>query len=232
MSFTVAMIPARYGSKRIPRKNVKMLCGKPLIQYTIEHAIAARSIDMVVVSTDDPDVMKIAKEFSCYVILRPKVLAGDHVITLDVVKHCIGDLNVRSRFVDYFVLLQPTVPIREIEKIDEAMKILKDTGCDSVTSYVRVDFYHPNRMKRIQGDGEVISYCEREMENVARDKLPKAYHRDGSIYAMRADLPILKNTMFGKDARAVINDRDLAVDIDTPRDFFLAEWIIENTISK
>ena len=231
MSFTVALIPARWGSKRIPRKNVKMLCGKPLIQYTIEHAIAARSIDMIVVSTDDPAVKKIAATFCCYIIERPKALAEDHVITLDVIKHCIEDLNSRSRLMDYLVLLQPTVPIRGFGKIDEAVTTLKDTGCDSVVSYVQVDFYHPNRMKRIF-DGKVVSYCEKEMENVSRDKLPKAYHRDGSIYAMRADLPMLENTLFGDDVRAVINDRDLAVDIDTPRDFATAEWIIENIVSK
>ncbi len=231
MSFTIALIPARYGSKRIPRKNVKMLCGKPLIQYTIEHAIASRSIDMVVVSTDDPDVMVIAKEFSCYVIPRPKVLALDHVITLDVVKHCLGYLNARNRLVDYLVLLQPTVPIRDVNKIDEAVKILKETGCDSVVSLVRADFFHPNRAKRII-DEQVSPYSEKEVENVARDKLPKAYYKDGSIYAMRADLPLLENTMFGGNMRAVINDEKLAVDIDTERDFVVAEWLLENTIPK
>jgi len=165
MSLTVALIPARKGSKRLLRKNVRLLMGKPLIQYSIEHALAAVSIDKVVVSTDDEEVVNIAERFDCEIIVRPDDLATDAAPMIGVIKHCIETIRGKIENIDYLVLLQPSVPIRDINKIDEAVMMLKETGCDSVISHVRVDYFHPNRMKKIV-NARVLPYWEEGGENV------------------------------------------------------------------
>lgn len=227
MGATVALIPARKGSKRVPRKNVRILNGKPLIQYSIEHALAADAIDSVYVSTDDEDVFEIAKGFDCEIIERPVELASDTATTIDVIKHSIEMIRSKGIKIEYLVLLQPTVPIRDINKINEAIKVLKDTGCDSVVSHIPVDYFHPNRMKKIH-NGKVIPYCEEEIENVSRDYLPKAYYRDGSIYAMRSNLLKEQNTIFGNSVRAVVNNRDQFINIDDERDWLFAEILMKS----
>ena len=225
MSLTVALIPARKGSKRLLRKNVRLLMGKPLIQYSIEHALAAVSIDKVVVSTDDEEVVNIAERFDCEIIVRPDDLATDAAPMIGVIKHCIETIRGKIENIDYLVLLQPSVPIRDINKIDEAVMMLKETGCDSVISHVRVDYFHPNRMKKIV-NARVLPYCEDEVENVSREGLPEAYYRDGSIYAMRAELPMKSDTIFGTDVRAVLNNRDWFINIDEERDWLMAEVLM------
>jgi len=225
MSLTVAIVPARKGSKRVPRKNVRLLMGKPLIQYSIEHALAAVSINKVVVSTDDEEVVGIAEKFDCEIIVRPDDLATDAAPMIGVIKHCIETMSKKVGNVDYLALLQPSVPIRDIDKIDDAIMMLKETGCDSVISHIRVDYFHPNRMKKIV-NARVLPYGEDEVENVSREVLPEAYYRDGSIYAMKAELPMKSNTFFGTDVRAVLNNRDWFINIDEERDWIMAEVLM------
>ena len=225
MSLTVAIVPARKGSKRVPRKNVRLLMGKPLIQYSIEHALASVLIDKVVVSTDDEEVVAIAEKFDCEIIVRPDSLATDAAQMIGVIKHCIETMSKKVGNIDYLALLQPSVPIRDIDKIDDAIMMLKETGCDSVISHVRVDYFHPNRMKKIV-NARVLPYGEDEVENVSREVLPEAYYRDGSIYAMKAELPMKSNTFFGTDVRAVLNNRDWFINIDEERDWIMAEVLM------
>lgn len=231
MSYTIALIPARKGSKRVPGKNIRLLQGKPLVQYSIEHALQAHWIDDIYVSTDDEAVAAIAGKFKCRVIDRPESLATDHASTLDVIKHCIDVLKKDGKRPDYIVLLQPTVPIRDARKIDEAIELLKKTGCDSVISHIRVDYFHPNRMKKIVEE-KIVPYSEEEIENVSRDRLPAAYYRDGSIYAMKSSLPEMENTVFGKDIRPVINERSSFCNIDDERDWQLAEILMQSSMEK
>lgn len=225
MAKVIALIPARKGSKRVPGKNTRLLNGKPLVEYSIRHAMAAKSVSEVVVSTDDDDVKKIASSFGCRIITRPAELADDAATTVSIIRHSLDVLRAEASVPDYVVLLQPTVPIRASGSIDEAVALLTSTGCDSVISHVRVDYFHPNRMKRIE-DGRVRPYSEPEIEGVGRDKLPPAYYRDGSIYAMRAGLPLEKNTLFGDDVRAIVHDRKFMINIDDERDWQLAEILI------
>ena len=229
MGITIGLIPARGGSKRVPGKNKRLLNGKPLIQYSIEHSIRSKNIDITVVNTDSEEIAEIARGFDCRVQIRPENLAGDKSPTVDVVKYTVSELLKEDIIVDYIVLLQPTVPIRNIEKIDEAVDLLKNGGCDSVISYILVDYFHPNRMKKIV-DRKVFPYCEDEIQNISRDELPKAYYRDGSIYAVRSMLPLECNTLIGTnetDNRAVINDRDYFINIDTENDWLFAEILIK-----
>lgn len=211
----------------MPRKNLKLLAGKPLICHSIEHALAAKEVNRVVVSTDDQEIERVAKQAGAEVLRRPAELANDTAKTIDVIRHCLKSIPEQA---DYLVLLQPTVPFRDPSKIDQAVRLIKDAGCDSVVSMIRVDYFHPNRMKRIAA-GRLIPYCEKEIENVPRDFLPPAYYRDGSIYAMRAALPFSGDSILGEDSRAVINDSSFFVNIDNERDWLIAEILAKGRIS-
>jgi len=225
MAKTVAIIPARGGSKRIPKKNTRLLEGKPLIYYSIQHALDSDAIDTVIVSTDDAEIAKIAEGMHCRVMMRPASLATDTARTIDVLKHCVIALQDEGAAFDYVVLLQPTVPIRAIDDVNKAIEILKTTGCDSVVSHIPVDYFHPNRMKKIV-DGRIVAYGEEEIPHVSRDTLPKAYYRDGSIYAMKTSLLLEKETLFGDDVRPLMCGREFFVNIDEERDWCVAELLM------
>ena len=222
---TLALIPARAGSKRVPGKNVRLLCGKPLIQYSIEHAQATPGVDRVAVTTDDPKAAEIARSLGCDVIDRPAHLASDKATTTDAVKHALEVYRAKDEFPQFVLLLQPTVPIREMGTLVEALKILETTGCDSVTSHILVDFHHPNRLKVIR-DGRLFPYADSELEKVPRNELPPVYCRDGSIYAFRAALPFEQDSLMGRDQRAVISNDDYFVNIDNSKDWLLAEALV------
>jgi N-acylneuraminate cytidylyltransferase len=219
---TLALIPARAGSKRVPGKNIRLLRGKPLIQYSIEHALATPGVDRVAVTTDDPKAAEIARGLGCDVINRPAHLASDKATTTDAVKHALEVYRARGEFPQFVLLLQPTIPIREMSTLVEALKILEETGCDSVTSHILVDFHHPNRLKVIR-DGRLFPYADSELEKVQRSELPPVYVRDGSIYAFRAALPFEQDSLMGRDQRAVISNDNYFVNIDNSKDWLLAE---------
>ena len=222
---TLALIPARAGSKRVPGKNIRILGGKPLIQYSIEHAQALPGVDRVAVTTDDPQAAAIARSLGCDVIDRPAHLASDKATTTDAVKHALEQYRAKGDFPQYVLLLQPTIPIREKNTLEEALKIMEETGCDSVTSHILVDFHHPNRLKVIR-DGRLHPYADSELEKVQRSELPPVYVRDGSIYAFRSELPFEQDSLMGKDQRAVISNDDYFVNIDNSKDWLLAEALV------
>jgi CMP-N,N'-diacetyllegionaminic acid synthase len=224
---TLALIPARAGSKRVPGKNIRPLCGKPLIQYSIEHAKATAGVDRIAVTTDDPKAAEIARSLGCDVIDRPPHLASDKASTTDAVKHALEVYRAKNEFPQFVLLLQPTVPIRELATLVESLRILENTGCDSVTSHVLVDFQHPNRLKVIR-DGRLSPYADSELEKVPRNELPPVYCRDGSIYAFRAALPFEQDSLMGRDQRAVVSNDDYFVNIDNNKDWLLAEALVSN----
>lgn len=226
MTYNIGIIVARKGSKRLPNKNIKKLRGKPLVQYSIEHALSSKLIDEVVVTSDDDRVLKIGKKFNCTLIKRPANLSGDNATTISVLLHTLEFLYAtRKKRIFSVTLLQPTVPIRDPRKIDEAINILIQSKCDSVISHIPVDYFHPNRMKKIIR-GKVKAYCEEEIENVSRDRLPSAYYRDGSIYCTRARIILNQKSIFGKKVKAVINDRNQFVNIDNEDDWWRAEYLL------
>jgi len=221
----LALIPARGGSKRIIGKNHKKLHGKPLIQYSIEHALKARKISDVVVSTDDAECKKIAGGLGVEILHRAEVLSRDTSTTLSVVQDAISQLESVGRSYRAVVLLQPTVPIRRDGSIDEAINLLFENDFDSVISHIKVDYFHPNKMKVIQ-DGLVLPYSEVELENTATSTLDSVYFRDGSIYATKTETISLKNSLFGDKVGALVNDNQYFVNIDSQRDWLVAEALL------
>ncbi|MGR3175987.1 MAG: acylneuraminate cytidylyltransferase family protein [Candidatus Scalindua sp.] len=172
MSKIVAIIPARGGSKGIPRKNIRLFCGKPLLQYSIEAARAARLVDEVYVSTEDKEIAEIARSLDAEIIDRPEELAGDNISTFAVLKHAAESID----FPDVLVTLQPTSPLRTARHIDEAISLLDD-DVETVVGVCAAHYY----CWRIE-DG----YGKPDFDTrLPRQKMPKQYIENGSVYVTR-----------------------------------------------
>ena len=224
--FIVAVVPARGGSKRIPQKNITELVGKPLIAYSIEAAKKSKYINRVLVSTDDPEIARTAKTFGADVpFLRPKELSQDDTPSLPVIQHAIRYLeNAENLRVDIVVLLQPTSPIRSETSIDETIKKLIETKADSVVT-VYQNKHHP--FWSFTANGDKLSPYSKEGMNLRYQDLPVLYSLNGSIYALRRDVLLEKNSIFGSDTRSVVMPQQESIDIDDYYDLFVAEMQIK-----
>lgn len=231
-SKVLGVIPARGGSKGIPKKNIVDLAGKPLINYTIEAAQKASLLTHLVVSTDDTSIADVARAAGAPVpFMRPAELSTDTAMSLPVVLHALEAMERECACVfDAVMLLQPTAPFRTAEDIDECLRILFDSGADSVVSVVDVDGYHPLRMKRIVA-GRLINYIDQGYEDMRpRQQLPKAYIRNGSVYAVQRDVLLDQNTLVGKDARPYVMPSERSVNIDNMLDLALARLYLSNNL--
>lgn len=225
----LGIIPARGGSKSVPKKNTRLLLGKPLIAYTIEVALKSKLVDRVIVSSDDEDTVEIAKKYGAEVpFIRPRELALDTTPMVLVLQHAVGFLEERENInLDYVLLLQPTAPLRLVEDIDNALKKLMETGADSVISVSQVDNVHPILMKRIEND-LILPYCIEEKEGTRRqDYSPPAYMRNGAIYAVKRDILMNNDSVWGKISRPYIMPPERSVCIDSELDFKLVEILLE-----
>ncbi len=157
----LGVIPARGGSKSVPRKNIALVHGKPLIAYTIEAAQHSRLLTHFLVSSDDPEIIAVARKYGAPVpFVRPAELATDIAPTLPVVQHAVGEMErMHGITYDFVVLLQPTTPLRLPEDIDAALEKLVATGANSVISVCDVGAYHPARMRRSRTTGWSSCRC-------------------------------------------------------------------------
>jgi CMP-N,N'-diacetyllegionaminic acid synthase len=212
----VGLIPARGGSKGIPRKNLAPLGGRPLISWTIEAGLGSAAVSEVVVTTDDPEIGHVAREAGARVLERPDELAQDETPMRPVIEHALSKLDC-----DILVLLQPTSPLRGAMHIDEAIELLRTSGADAVVSVVEVPHrFGPSSLMTVDGDrvsaGATVA---------TRHEKPKLYARNGpAILALRADR--IGDDLYGGDLRAyVMHPRD-SVDVDEPFDLELAEFLL------
>lgn len=225
----LGVVTARGGSKGIPQKNVISLRGKPLLAYTAEAALAAQSLDRVILTTDDPEIAAVGARYGLEVpFLRPAELSRDDTPSIPVIQHAVAWLAERGAAYDAVCLLQPTNPLRRAQDIDGAVELLERTGADSVLSFVDVGEKHPARMKIIASDGHVQDppFAE-QFEGQRRQDLPKFYLREGSIYLTRTPVLMDQNSLKGEDCRAWIVPIERACAIDTPFDLFLADKLLE-----
>lgn len=229
----LGVIPARGGSKGVPRKNVAPILGKPLIGYTIEAALKSRLLTEVVVSTDDDEIAEVSRKFGAQVpFRRPAELATDKALAVPTIQHAVREMEkLREYRYDAVVMLQPTTPLRTAEDIDECLKKLFATGADSVIAVVEVGGHHPVRMKRIVDD-RLVDYSEEEIENRPRQELPPVYLRAGSVYATKRDVLMERNSFKGTVSRPYVIPPERAVNIDTPIDLKIAEWRLEEMRGK
>ena len=225
----LGVIPARGGSKGVLRKNVREICGKPLIAYTIETALQAQGLfSAIIVSTDDPEIADVARTWGAEVpFLRPAELAGDSVPTAPVLQHAVRFMEERDRIrLDWVCLLQPTDPLRNTDDIATAIRLAQEGGCDSVISVVQVFAVHPILMKRIEG-GRLLPYCIEEKEGTRRqDYQPSAYMRNGAIYLTRRDVLLEHGSIWGDVIRPYVMPPERSIGIDTELDLKLVEVLI------
>ena len=218
----LAIIPARGGSKRLPRKNVLDLCGKPLIAYTIEAALKSKYIDKVIVSSDDEEILNISSNFGADIIKRPIDLANDTATTFDTIKHTIDNFEKY----DYIVLLQPTSPLRNEKHIDEAIQLLEEKNADSIISVCEMD-HSPLWSNTLPKDGNMSNFLKDEILNKRSQDLEKYYRLNGAVYICKTDKLLENKSFFLKDnIFAYIMDRKSSIDIDEEIDFLFAERVL------
>ncbi|WP_428026084.1 cytidylyltransferase domain-containing protein [Arcobacter sp.] len=220
----LAVVPARGGSKRIPRKNVRNFCGKPLIAWSIEAGLHCKYIDKVVVSSDDEEILKISKNFGAEIIKRPMVLASDVATTFDALKHTIENIEKY----DYIVLLQPTSPLRDENHITAAIELLEEKTADAVISVCEMD-HSPLWSNILPKDGNMSGFLRDEILNKRSQDLDKYHRLNGAIYICKTDrLLEEKSFILKENIFSYIMDRESSIDIDEEIDFMLAQCIMDS----
>jgi N-acylneuraminate cytidylyltransferase len=215
---TIALVPARGGSKRLPRKNVRRFAGHPLLAYSIAAARATPAIDGCFVSTDDGETAAIAREYGAAVIDRPEMLAGDLASSASVVVHALETLRATGQRPDVVVLLQPTAPLRPPRLIADALDLLAEGGCDSVISVTA----HHHKTGTIAGGLFVPEY----QPGTRSQDLPQRYFENGLVYASWSRMVLSEHSVFGTRIRPLdVEPLYALADVDTALDFALAEWL-------
>lgn len=226
----LAIIPARGGSKGVPRKNIRLLGGKPLLQYTAEIALSSKHLDKVILSSDDNEIINIGKELGLEVpFKRPAVLAEDKSSSLSVIEHALEFFKAKGEVYDAVCLLQVTCPFRTVTFLDVAIEKFKSSETDSLVSVLEVPHeYNPHwtfktndlgNLRLATGEKEIIS---------RRQELPKAYHRDGSIYITKSKVLLEKKSLYGNSIAYIESAKEDYVNIDTMEDWKKAELMAEN----
>jgi N-acylneuraminate cytidylyltransferase len=201
----LGITPARGGSKGMPKKNIKVISGKPLIAWTIEAAKEAKVIDRYMVSTEDEEITEISREYGADVVERPPELATDEATTLSILQHLVENIPC-----DIVVLLQATSPIRRLGLIDECIKEFKDNDYDSLAT------------------GFICDYIEYGKNQLRRQDIKGFFYDDGNVYVINADL-IRKGDRYGKKIGKKIISRWENIEVDDEFDFWMAEQVLQKT---
>lgn len=224
----LAIIPARGGSKGVPRKNIRPLCGKPLLAYTAEAALGARSLSRVILSTEDPEIAEVGRQCGLEVpFLRPAELAQDTTPTLPVLLHAVRWLEEHGQRFEAICLLQPTNPLRSASLIDACVGEFERTGADSLVTTLPVPQKHnPHWVYFADPEGFLhLSTGEREPIS-ARQALPPAFHREGSVYVTRRDVLMEQHSLYGTRVAGLEVDPELSINIDSVSDWEHAERLL------
>lgn len=227
----LGLIPARGGSKGVPKKNSRLLGNRPLIAYTIFSAKESRLLESVVVSTDSREIFSIAESLNLKPpFLRPDALAGDHISSLEVVQHALDFFEQENVFFDAICLLQPTSPFRENGFIDRAIAKFTESGADSLVSVLAVPHeYNPHWVFEPGSDGLLRISTGDNQIIPRRQDLPKAFHRDGSVYITRTN--VIKNgSLYGESIACIESNPALYVNIDTLEDWGKGELLLQDPL--
>jgi CMP-N-acetylneuraminic acid synthetase len=221
----VAIVPARAGSKGIPGKNVKPLCGKPLLAYTAETIRAAGIFDRALLSTDSAEIAAAGRAMGLEApFLRPEALARDETPMLPVIEHALSWLERDRASVDIVVLLQPTQPLRMAEDVVRAVRLLEDQPCDSVVSVVALPPHMcPDYVMRIDEAGRLVNFLLEGARVLRRQDARPAYARDGTVYATRAATIREHHSIYGPVCLPLIIDAAHSVTLDSEADWREAE---------
>jgi CMP-N,N'-diacetyllegionaminic acid synthase len=223
----LAIIPARGGSKGVPRKNVRELNGKPLIGYTIESAKKSNKVSRVVVTTEDTEIATISRAYKAEVpYLRPDELSQDNSPTMECVLHMLDYLEKTEGYVsDYVLLLQCTSPLRNHNHINEAIDKLLNSDYDSIISVCEAEV-NPYWANIFEGD-KLKYFIEEGRKITRRQELPNVYRMNGAIYLIKTEVLKKQKNFEPEEVMGYIMDSYSSVDIDTEMDFKIAEAIIK-----
>ncbi len=230
-SNVLAIIPARCGSKRLPGKNTKLFIGKPLVLWTVEAALASKYITKVLVTTDDKVVIDLLSKLEGVVICRrPDYLSTDTATSVDVAIHALEYIENSSQDkFEYIVFLQPTSPLRSGLHIDSAFRLLKETEKSSLVSVCQSE-HHPLWSAEIDSTGSLDFGATREALQKRSQDLPVYYRLNGAVYIAKAERIKKEKQFLDLDSTVpFIMPQEASVDIDTAADFFLAEYMYNNS---
>jgi CMP-N,N'-diacetyllegionaminic acid synthase len=232
----LGVIPARGGSRGIPQKNLRSIAGKSLLAYTVEAARGSRRLERTILSTDDVAIAEAGRTLGIEVpFMRPSDLAEDATPMLPVLQHAVREMGDRGFAADAVVLLQPTSPLRRAEHIDAAVDLLESTGADTVVSVVEVPHqFNPVSVFRVEGD-RVQSLSVGSPEGglhessapvLRRQDKPRVYARNGpAVLAIRV-AQLERGGFYSGDTRALMMSSEDSLDIDSPSDLDLLEFIL------
>lgn len=223
---TIAVIPARGGSRSIPHKNLAPLGGRPLLAWSIDVARRVPAIDRILVSTDDEAIAAAARAHGAEVSVRPAHLADDRARVIDALRDLLARLAAQGTHPRVLVLLEPTCPLREPADVEACLARLEDDDVDAVATFAPARV-HPLRTWRLE-DGRPRTYLPDVDPWAPRQQLPPAYQLNGGVYAFRADRfgPDAPSILFGRTA-AVPMPEERSVDIDGPIDLLVAQALLD-----
>jgi len=220
---------ARGGSKSVVNKNIRPICGKPLIAFTIEEALKSNYINDYIVSSDSKEIMKTANKYGAKTpFIRPENLSSDTASSAAALQHAVYFMeDLHNKRYDYIVELMCTNPLKTVSDIDAIIKDIKTSKADSVIAVHQLEDHHPARIKKLN-NGYIQDFCVEEPNEARRQDLtPKAYIRSGSIYCMKRDYLMNDGMRYGgKNSKGYVLPPERAINIDTKNDFMLAEIII------
>lgn len=219
----LALVPARGGSKGIPRKNIKPFAGKPLIAWTIEAALGSRSLDSVVVSTEDDEIAEVARRCGAQVpFLRPAELAQDATPGIEPVLHALEQLPA----FDAVLLLQPTSPLRTTDDINQCIELAQELGAPSVVSVSEPE-EHPYWMYRLREDQRLQSFIDAPKVS-CRQELPRIYALNGALYFALSGWLRRRRAFVTEETVAYVMPRERALDLDSLIDWKLGELLLRD----
>lgn len=224
----LALIPARGGSKGLPRKNILALCGRPLIAWTIDAALKAQHVDRVIVSTEDPEIAEVARNHGAEVpFMRPIELAQDNTLGMDVQIHALQWLRENENYEpEYSLVLQPTSPLRTSEDIDGIVEMAVNKNALAAIGLIHVN-HHPYLMKCMDAKGRITPFVFNEMQLANRQSLPNVYAPNGALFLAKTALILERQTMETEQTYGYIMPTERSVDIDSQWDLDVAEMALQ-----
>ncbi len=219
----LGIIPARGGSKRLPRKNIMLLAGRPLVSWTIDAGCKSKYIDKLIVTSDDEEILSVSKQSGAYIFKRPDELASDTATTFEVVKNLIDNMPGYN----FIVLLQPTSPLRNERHIDAAIELLMQKNADAIISICETE-HSPLWCNTIPEDGSMRNFLRDELKNKRSQDIDKYYRLNGAIYICNTDKLLQEKSFFIQDNMyGYIMENKYSLDIDNAFDFKFAEFLIQ-----
>lgn len=223
----LAIVPARGGSKGLPGKNIKEMCGKPLIAWSIEHAQKSKYVDDIFISTDSREIADVAEKFGVKVPeLRPAELARDTAPSSEFIVYTLEKMRKEGNSFDYFILLEPTSPLRDVEDVDKSIEMLIDSPeSESCVGVCMSGTIHPAFMVTV-GDNGFLQALNPEQQTLRRQDLPKVYFFEGSVYVSSVEAYLKKRTFYHDKTLPYVVPEWKSHEVDDYVDFKIMETIM------